>query len=576
MPNASAGCYVTPALAYFTIFNPTLKSDEDSEHEQLLYYAASAHHPASSLHRTTDPAGGPPTAASSWSGYLWSGLRSGPLGSARSDASPALPMLGTSPTAGPAAVPLDAKIRQIGLVQGLVHCASTFASDPRWHSVHTQKSRIVIYRPEQDFWIALTSTIEYHPQEFSDDDLAAHINQSYQIYCLLYGPLSLPLSSAASHPLAARTLRRSLETFYDGQIWTWRFGLPSLDLMLNGIPSQMTSRPTWIEFESLFHDIQSQAQPATAMVVLWQHSLVWSTGLDAPVAQTVYWYLVQRYSDRLTNTVDRPSSKTTTLWSALTPLWSSQPTGTDAIPAHGLEHANTRPLQNDVLDSSLPGSTALDEFEYLVALTSSTASVLPAPPSDAKRRLKPKRPLPQTLPPGDLLHVGVEHQPHRCVVAVLTEPSTGGVAEPTASQEVGVLNERIRDAVVEYGPTLTAALRQDQAKSQAFLASPSLKGFQYVHLNYLNLALHTSWSRALDASQQGPAVLQCIRGLRERFERYPSLQESAICTFGDGWVAGIRTNEAEMYVIVDKPGSNLVTVDDCLHRVHKHFINPVV
>ncbi|KAJ1967727.1 hypothetical protein H4R35_006626 [Dimargaris xerosporica] len=344
----------------------------------------------------------------------------------------------------------------------------------------------------------------------------------------------------------------------------------------------MTSRPTWVEFESLFHDIQSQVQPLTAMMVLRQHALVWATGLDAPVAQTVYWYLAQRYGGRLTNALDGPNSKTTTLWSALTPRWSSQPTETDSKPPHGVTWASTHSIQGDTSDLSLPNRTASDEFEYLMALTSGTPSGLPVPPPDAKRRLKIKRQLPQTLPPGDTLYVGVNHQPHRCVVAVvisaptLSEPSSDGAAGPMAPQDLGATNERIRDAVMEYGPTLTAAIGQDQAKSQAFLASPSLKGFQYVHLNYRTLALHTSWPRTSDASQHGPAVLQCIRGLRERFERYPSLQESAICTFGDGWVAGICTSGAEMYVIVDKPGSNLVTVEECLHRVQKHFVDPVV
>ncbi|KAJ1960310.1 hypothetical protein H4R35_007556 [Dimargaris xerosporica] len=120
MPHASTSRYVAPVLAYFTIFNPTLKSDEDSEHEQLLYYAASAHHPASTLNHVPDSLGGPPTAVPSWGSYLWSSWRPGSSGEPRSDDSPAV----ATPGAGPAAVPLDAKIRQIGLVQGLVHCAS--------------------------------------------------------------------------------------------------------------------------------------------------------------------------------------------------------------------------------------------------------------------------------------------------------------------------------------------------------------------------------------------------------------------------------------------------------------------
>ncbi|KAJ1985600.1 vacuolar fusion protein ccz1 [Dimargaris cristalligena] len=477
----------------------------------------------------------------------------------------------TTQTASAATIPLDAKIRQIGLIQGLATCASTFSSDETWYSIHAHKTRILVYRPEPNIWVSLGVNLGYtvdgpeqnyvyNEKEVSDDELATLVIQSYQTYCLLYNSFSATLNITPPH-LGVRLLRRQLEDYYGDLVWQWNFRDFSLFQTLRGIPSQMLPKSTFSKFQALFSDVEAQTCPAAGtMMVLWRRQLVWSTGLEADDVYTLYWYLAATYGQTALESV------------------------------------------NDIK----PPSAGLDEerrIKFIRPLSEDAFRPKTAPPERTKRaphHLRRSRSRKKEAP-GEVLYLGDAGQAHRCVLLTAAQQSADQSPEPTADSEgleVGsengdhrptptspaTMNEDIKKLVAEHAPSLSTAVTTHWHDVQMLITGLGLRGFRFVHMNYVNLALHASWmnpfrgplaehtpGRAINAT-----LHQHIRQLHEQFERQQGeLREGAVCTLKNGWVAGVRNQECEYYVVIDKPGSNLLSVDDCLRQVSGLFINNV-
>ncbi|KAG2145131.1 hypothetical protein DEU56DRAFT_732147 [Suillus clintonianus] len=191
---------IHPALLYLTIYNPTLrpneevsKDDEDAEEQaQILFY-----------------------------------------------------------TSQERAASRDKMLRQVGLAKALVNFSEIFHPTDSCHNVHSQSRRMIMLNPEPDFWIhaavelsksprtlapksnkgkgkgngkgkekeqasALLPSYDYHDGSLHDYALHAHFLRGYEQFKLTHGSFTSILIS-----LGQEALELQLERFFTVWAWSW-------------------------------------------------------------------------------------------------------------------------------------------------------------------------------------------------------------------------------------------------------------------------------------------------------------------------------------------------------------------
>ncbi|KAF9923252.1 vacuolar fusion protein ccz1 [Linnemannia zychae] len=203
-PSSSGnGPITTPAsLNYFCIYNPDFGPTDETQHEQLLYYVA----------RKT--------------------------------------------------VSIDAKMRNIGLAQGLVNFARVFSPTAPCGNVHSQKNRLVFYEAEPGYWLNLSIELgtikrtvkgtdgkprvitEYLEHEVHDTVVSALLQQAYAMFKVTHGTMDEIVNA---HDGNTRPLQRRLEEFFESWVLGWEFDRSTMNLekALDGIhylPLNQTGR----------------------------------------------------------------------------------------------------------------------------------------------------------------------------------------------------------------------------------------------------------------------------------------------------------------------------------------------
>ncbi|KAI9269967.1 hypothetical protein BY458DRAFT_510403 [Sporodiniella umbellata] len=173
------------------------------------------------------------------------------------------------------AVPLDVKLKHVGLAQALVNFTETFPGASA-ENVHSQKHRLVFLQPEPGFWMYICLELatfrkeikdskgkeklvtEYLDTQLSNRALEDVLRIGYEQFQLLYGTFSFILVSNQQRP---RALAHAIEEFFSEWIWKWDFD--RLDTMcfqavFNGVPIQSINRKNYLELHALALHIQSK------------------------------------------------------------------------------------------------------------------------------------------------------------------------------------------------------------------------------------------------------------------------------------------------------------------------------
>ncbi|OAQ29057.1 hypothetical protein K457DRAFT_522595 [Linnemannia elongata AG-77] len=225
------GLTMTPAsLNYFCIYNPDFGPTDETQHEQLLYYVA----------RKT--------------------------------------------------VSVDAKMRNIGLAQGLVNFARIFSPTAPCENVHSQKNRLVFYEAEPGYWLNLSIELgtakrtvkgtdgkprvitEYLEHEVHDTVVSALLRQAYAMYRVTHGTME---SLVHAHEGNTRPLQRRLEEFFESWVLGWEFDRTtmSLEKALDGIQYLPLTRTSYLSVDRLVQAVKENYRSSgTGPVVT--HSMV--------------------------------------------------------------------------------------------------------------------------------------------------------------------------------------------------------------------------------------------------------------------------------------------------------------
>ncbi|WWC89030.1 uncharacterized protein L201_003948 [Kwoniella dendrophila CBS 6074] len=213
MPQKSASpgpSRILPAnLSHFVIFNPTIKADlpksDDKDNDDDLREAAQI------LFYTSREAGG---------------------------------------------VSRDKMLRQVGLAKGLMGFGNMITeSSSKYTSIHGNRSRMIIYEPEPNFFIYICITLSHIDNEkkdsvsgsqgISDEMLVDGLAKGYEDFRLLHGPLS-------SQTIPSATLSSTLDKYFTRfafQFESTYLGSPTLSDWIHGYPASNISENMFEEYK---------------------------------------------------------------------------------------------------------------------------------------------------------------------------------------------------------------------------------------------------------------------------------------------------------------------------------------
>ena len=150
----------------------------------------------------------------------------------------------------PESVCMAAKLRRIGLVEGVARFMAKFSALPA-HSLHTQRERTAFLEVEPDYWLCLTvslpfirrpattttpasgsgnatptEVIEFRPEDVSDSVLLALLRRAHAMFCLFHGGLARALDRGGGN---RSQLSQWLDHFYSRYLTT--LGLERADIV---------------------------------------------------------------------------------------------------------------------------------------------------------------------------------------------------------------------------------------------------------------------------------------------------------------------------------------------------------
>ncbi|KAG5297488.1 DUF1712 domain-containing protein [Histoplasma ohiense] len=212
MPAKQPSSVVPAQLSFFTIYNPSLGSTEETLRDQIVFYYSSKENEGPSI-RTQ---------------------KRGTRGAASDDTE----------------VDNNDKLRQIGLAQGMVSFGKNFSNGEAVDTVETEKSRIVLHELESGWWIlasinytrifpespaspqprpenAPAPRVEYSSREVAPSHLILQqLLRAHSIFLLHHAPSLGILYTRLQRPAFCS----ALEQFWTKFIWNW-------DPLLNGNPA---------------------------------------------------------------------------------------------------------------------------------------------------------------------------------------------------------------------------------------------------------------------------------------------------------------------------------------------------
>ncbi|WVW84203.1 hypothetical protein I302_106233 [Kwoniella bestiolae CBS 10118] len=160
----------------------------------------------------------------------------------------------------------DKMLRQVGLAKGLMGFGNMLAECPsKYSSIHGNRSRLIIYSPEPDFYIYICITLSYLDNEkkdpvngsqgISDEMLVDGLARGYEDFRLLHGPLS-------SHTIPSPALSTILDKYFTRfafQFESTHLSSPSLSSWVEGYSPSSTA-------PNLFDDYLSNLEGSLVII----------------------------------------------------------------------------------------------------------------------------------------------------------------------------------------------------------------------------------------------------------------------------------------------------------------------
>ncbi|KAF9586200.1 vacuolar fusion protein ccz1 [Lunasporangiospora selenospora] len=564
----SSGPSVTPpTLGYFSVYNPDFGPTDETQHEQLLYYVA----------RKT--------------------------------------------------VSIDAKMRNIGLAQGLVNFARIFSPNGPCDNVHSQKNRMVFYEAEPGYWLHMSIELgtikravkgsdgkqkiitEYLEHDIHDTVVSALLRQAYAMFQVAHGTMD---GIVNAHDGNTRPLQKRLEEFFEPWVLGWDFEKSmTLERALDGISYLPLSRQSYVGVHRVLKSIKEKYEN------LFSHTMV-------------------TYEDQLVSS-DIRETDVRAVWKQVVLLTGYEGASLSASAGDRKEEEEARKRKTSTFKFGKSWSNA-NIFGFY--RSSSSASTPPStPPLRPSSRVSSPVPSIRSVdgvistgsvnpgsspnPSGEseiILTSGGDAQvnplwfgefiasedvdehysvifKHKsglnfCFFAPVQSIDAHRLFEEVPDQFTRELEEFLASLTMDPPPlldpvdtvTVSRSLLEDiskQVQKDSYMARTlagsvaSDKEIRFLYFNKMNLAIKAQLNSTTGkgAVVMGPDVALSLLDIKQDFDRMPEATEISSRSQSNYWIVGKRFEDREVYMIVSRKDSTLVQVEDEVRKLTALYFN---
>ncbi|KAF9954547.1 Vacuolar fusion protein CCZ1 B [Mortierella alpina] len=565
--SSPSGSAITPAtLGYFCIYNPDFGPTDETQHEQLLYYVA----------RKT--------------------------------------------------VSIDAKMRNIGLAQGLVNFARIFSPTAPCENVHSQKNRLVFYEAEPGYWLHMSIELgmkrrsvkdangqiriipEYLDQEVHDAVVSELLKQAYAMYRVANGTMD---SLVTAHEGNTRPLQRRLEEFFESWVLGWNFEKSmTLERALDGINYLPLSRAGHLSVERLVKTVREKYQgQLTHSMVTFEDQLVSSdirdedmrtvwkqivqlTGYEGASANNLAWDKKEEEEakKRKTSTFKFGKSWSNTSIFGFYKSSSSASTPPTTPPLRPTSRVGSPAPSIRSVDGIISGANAALGATGSSPRASGESGVLLA--SGGKAQANP-------LWFGEFIasedvdeHIGFIYK-HKSGFNLAFFAPVHGDESQRLIEEPEQFTQELEDylASLAFDPPF---LETSENASRSLLEEVSRqvvkdaitarglggllandKEVRFLYFNRMNLAIKAQLNSATGKGGLNitPEIALSLLDIKQDFERLPDTMEITTRSPSGYWIVGKRFDDREVYMIVSRKDSTLVEVEDEVRKLTSLYFN---
>lgn len=419
----------------------------------------------------------------------------------------------------PHSVPLDTKIKQIGLCEAIITFTATFTDHP-CESLHTHKTRQLFFQAEPDFWTVMTlgvpsieKTVEgqthtdYREEDIQDHVYRAVLQQTYHLYRLFNGTFQSTLTKCD-----VESLKQRLDHFFSKYLVTLRLNQVDIMTVFNGVQFLPLDKISYLRLQCFINQMEMIFPQIRYSVVLYNNHLVWS-GLEQEDMRILYYYL------------------TASLLPAITEQdFSTAPLVTSAEGSHfGRFILGPPDLQNE-----------------------------------------------KNLGRISRVHLaGCDQEMEECFLVVYRALGALMCLLIQGDQQLDFdLFQKIDKFV---GPQLSAIASDIAELTSRKNPSSTEMQFKYVYFNRMNFAQKTSihTSNGLTPSVSSD-VLRLIADIHNDLNTVTQVEdgETIVKTSNDSWIVGKKSDQREVYIIIHQKNANLIEINEEVKRLcSTHFNN---
>ncbi|KAM7430052.1 vacuolar fusion protein ccz1 [Porites harrisoni] len=408
---------------------------------------------------------------------------------------------------------IDRKIKNIGLCEALVKFTQTFSPDKPCSSLHTQKTRQVFFEAEPDFWMIMTVSIPFSEKmakdgkmmiEYHDEDVLDSVLDA--VLKQAYKMFKL-FNGTFAYIIKSHNLEalcKRLEHFYTSYLQTLNFSQFDLLDVFSGINFLPVDKTTFLRIQSFINVIEHSFSQIRYTAFLYSEKLVWS-GLEQEDMRTLYKYLV----------------------------------------------SSLFPTTNDLESIENPRSQG-----YVVVQPKSHHGRFITGPTELG-----DVPTPRT-PPKIFVNTDSEQEELILVVYKALEATIClMVSGPYPSMD---LFRKIDNFIGPQLTTLASVVGEQSAKKQ----QSSDQQYRYLYFNHMNLAQKTSvHSRRSSLPIVAPEIMRLMGDISADFASFQEDGETFVKTMSDCWIVGRKSDQRELFVILNQKNANLIEIDEEVKRL---------
>uniref|UniRef100_A0A8C7ZE48 CCZ1 homolog, vacuolar protein trafficking and biogenesis associated n=1 Tax=Oryzias sinensis TaxID=183150 RepID=A0A8C7ZE48_9TELE len=418
----------------------------------------------------------------------------------------------------PSEVEKNEKIRNVGLCEAIVQFTRTFCPTKPAKSLHTQKNRQFFFEPEENFWIVMVvrnpmiekpnkdgkpPTIEYQEEEILDTVYGAVVRQCYSMYKLFNGPFGRAMETGG-----VELLMQKLEKFFYRYLQTLH--LQSCDLLdvFGGISFFPLDKMTYLKIQSFVNRVEESLSLIKYTAFLYNDQLIWS-GLEQDDMRTLYKYLT-----------------------------------TSLFPRHSEPEVRSNLLSVNFLSCFV--------LRFLTG---------PANLKDPEAKFRfPK------------IFVASEDGYEELHLIVYKAMSAAACFMINASVEVTREFCEQLDGLVGPQLTLLASDICEQFTINRRTSGPEKEPqFKFIYFNHMNLAekstIHMRKTASVCLTSVHPDLMKILGDINCDFARVDEDEEIIVKAMTDYWVVGKKSDQRELYVILNQKNANLIEVNEEVKRL---------